>query len=751
MGKSGANRRWYIIILGLIAIPALFCIFKIVSPKHSYYVSGETVLSEASGAGERVVYEGIALPAGVWLVGVEYTTDTDYNAHIGIQDGTVFPGGLKTNGEHVYKNGTDTGFHMWLYEGTEQLQVTLEYSGEGSCAVHGVRFTETRLLWTMLLTVLLFAAFLAVLFLNWHFYWRDRLSREQKTVVLGIALITLFSSFFPLTGKGLNGIDLTFHYMRIEGVKDGLLSGQIPVRIEPEWLFGQGFACAIFYCDILLLFPALLRLLGFTVVTSCNLFFIGMNLATACIAYHCFKRIFDSRRVGLACSALYTLSTYRIYKLYQTGDLGDGTALTFYPLILYGYYRVFTEDPEDKKYKTAWLPLTLGYAGLMQTHVLTCEITLFLTIVLCLVCIRKVIRKKTFLELLKGAMGAFALSLWYLVPFLDYYLTQDVHIKNLSARTIQHRGLTPAHLLFHFWRKGGNTPLGDNGAQFTYPVGVGLVLLVGLAVFLILWFNRFPGVEKEDGRLKFGKTAALIGVLLLVMSLNSFPWDRIQGLSELFAPLISSLEFQTRVLGWGTALLICASGVCLWYFERNGLSACFWGGVLAVVISVTTSTCFMSEHVLAGMGTLSVYNEEGMGSGFVSDSEFVLEGTNTAELTLENPSWSEGVEVGFCEKYYLSVKMDCTNAAAGEGWVDLPMLSYRDYCARTETGEKLPVTHNERYQVRVILPEGFDGRITVRFESPVYWRISEAVSVLAFALLILYGVRTKKKRRGEVA
>ena len=42
-----------------------------------------------------------------------------------------------------------------------------------------------------------------------------------------------------MTDYVIGGGDIVFHMMRIEGVKDGLVSGQFPVRIPPEWLFGM--------------------------------------------------------------------------------------------------------------------------------------------------------------------------------------------------------------------------------------------------------------------------------------------------------------------------------------------------------------------------------------------------------------------------------------------------------------------------------------------------------------------------------
>lgn len=227
---------------------------------------------------------------------------------------------------------------------------------------------------------------------------------------------------------------------RIEGVKDGLLTGQFPVRLEPRWVFDHGYANGIFYCNLLLYFPALLRMAGFTMTESYAFYCIGLNIATAAIAWYCFSGIFKDRIIGLVCSALYTLSIFRFFKLVMVGAVGEGSAYTFLPLVVYGIYLVFEKDVEDREFHKSWIILGLGYAGLIQTHVLTCEITALFTVLFCLIYIRRVFAWQRFRQLASGAFFALGLSLWYLVPFVDYYLTQDVRIRHASARTIQDRG-----------------------------------------------------------------------------------------------------------------------------------------------------------------------------------------------------------------------------------------------------------------------------------------------------------------------
>ena len=110
MKKKCSGKRGYWVIFSVLALFALVCIVRALLPGESVYVPGELVIEENTEAADRVIYEGISLKPGVWRVEVEYTTDTDYKANFSIQDGTVFAGGLKTNGEVVYENKGSTGF-----------------------------------------------------------------------------------------------------------------------------------------------------------------------------------------------------------------------------------------------------------------------------------------------------------------------------------------------------------------------------------------------------------------------------------------------------------------------------------------------------------------------------------------------------------------------------------------------------------------------------------------------------------------
>lgn len=721
----------------------IFCIVRILLPSREYLYEGSYAFETGTPTENTAVCQGISLGPGVYRIELEYDTDVDsIAAWCTVSDGGVFSGGLLTNGEHLYGALGKTGFNIWLFERTDSLQVTVSYKGAGNLTTGSLKIVETKQLWTMLLTAVLMVC--AAVTLCMFFYYYDRaygVSREKKNALFFVMVTGLIASVPYLSGYTITGADLTYHLQRIEGVKDGLLGGQFPVRLEPRWVYDHGYANGIFYCNTFLYFPAVLRLLGFPVSASYNLYCIGLNLATAGISYYCFRKIFGKQRIGILCGALYTLSVPRIYKLVITSAVGEGTAAAFLPLIFYGLYRAFTEEPEKKEYRTVWVPLMLGYAGLVQSHVLSCEITVFVTVCFCLLHIRKVFRKNTFLQLCKGALGALLISLWYLVPFLDYYLTQDVHIKHISARTIQSSGLQFTHLAFHFWTAGSREPAGGEGMHNVHLVGVGLVLLAALAVFLILWFSGALGKPGNE-RMSFAKKTALLGTLLLLMSMSLFPWDRIQSLHPAAASLVSSLQFPDRFLGWGTVCLVFLFGICIQHFSGSGR---VWGCrvmAAAALMGITTSGMYLLDHVNSSQGYFELYNEEGMGFGYISGAEYLIQGTDEGLLTFAGPKGGQGLQILGYRKKSLGGELKCVNSRNTENYADLPLLLYKGYRGEDAgTGESLAVLPGENNLVRVAVPANYDGTIRVYFASPFYWRISELITAAAVAALIVNGCR----------
>lgn len=745
--KVRVNRKPYVryTILGISLLLSLLCVIRIAMPNREWNYAGSYEFVKGAPCPDQEVYEHISLGAGVYRLELSYESAGDTNAMCNVKDGTVYYGGLLCNGEHMYAALDHTSYDFWLFEPTEELSVTIDYSGQESLTTGNLRIVETNLLWTRYLTILLAISALIL----WTLWYQKRdVQKEEKerrhVVIFGIGVIAFLASIPYLYDGMISGADLTYHLQRIEGVKDGLLTGQFPVRLEPRWVFDHGYANGIFYCNLLLYFPAFLRMAGFTVTESYLLYCIALNLATVVIAWYSFGKMFRDDVVGLACSGLYTLSIFRVYRLLGTGAVGEGSAFTFFPLVLYGIYLVFEGKKEEREFRNSWIVLGLGYAGLVQTHVLSCEIAALMTVLLCLVYLPKLFEKERFLKCVQGAFFALGLSLWYLVPFLDYYFTQNVKIRHASARTIQERGVTFVQELQTFWNFHDTAASTTERMQYTHPVGPGLFLIAGVfLLFLLLFLEVIPrGKETEKS---FAIRSAGLGCLALWMATDAFPWDALQTTSQTAATLVSSLQFPYRFIGWGMTFLIVVVGYLLSFFRKNQ-KMFYRMGLVIVMTAVATSYVYLIDAEDESTGAIHLYNRESMGFGYISGEEYLIYGTDSSALSFANPETDEGIGISEYEKKGLRAIFFCENSSDTQGTVKLPVLLYKGYNASGDGGESLEITDDGSHLLGVSIPAGYSGRITVKFTEPWYWRAAELIT-LAVVVAFVAGMVYKRRCR----
>ncbi len=740
------NRKPYIryAILGILLLLSLICVIRIAMPNREWEYSGSYEFKKGEPCTDQTVYDHIPLGTGVYRLELSYESEGDTNAICNVKDGTVYKGGLLCNGEHMYQALDHTAYEFWLFEATEELAVVIDYSGQQNLTTGNLRIIETNLLWTRYLVILIALVLLTMGTIRFERQnTKNEVGEAGRRVIFGIGVIAFVASIPYLYDGLISGADLTYHLQRIEGVKDGLLTGQFPVRLEPRWVFDHGYANGIFYCNLLLYFPALLRMVGFTVTESYALYCIALNIATAAIAWYCFGKMFRDDVIGLVCSGIYTLSIFRMYKLLITGAVGEGSAFTFLPLVLYGIYLVFEGSVEDKEFRKSWLILGIGYAGLIQTHVLTCEITAFMTILLCVLYLRKVFELPRLRQLVQGALLALGLSLWYLVPFLDYYMTQDMRIQHASARTIQDRGTILPQLIHHFWISERAAVPGDNGMQYSHPLSVGLILVLGVLIF---WLLLFLGElsEEKDREKSFAVKAAGLGCLALWLSTNYFPWDRIQNTSHIAATLVSSLQFPNRFLGWGTVLLAVPVGYVLKYFKNNRRML-YQMSLITVLAALSTSYLYLMDSE-DQEPSFYLYNEESMGFGYISGAEYLIYGTDSDQLSFARPRYGENIQITEYTKRGLNTSFFCRNDGEVQERITLPVLLYKGYEAIGESGEKMEIVDSDNHLLQVSVPGGYTGRITVRFTEPWYWRVAEMITLLTIVGMSIWLIRKRRYR-----
>lgn len=272
-----------------------------------------------------------------------------------------------------------------------------------------------------LFRLLLILAVADFLFLFYMLRDKFRISRETGDHLKILVLLIIVSSV-PLMVNYVFSQDLLFCLTRIEAIKQGLQNGKFPVKIQPYWLNGHGYAVSVFCGDLFLYVPAVLRLLGMSLQVSYQIYVLFVNIATVFVSYFCFSKM-SSGWIGVFCTIVYSLNRYRLARIYTIGVVDEYTAMIFLPLVLYGMWRIYMLPEDEEAHGKSWLTLAIGCTGVFMCHIISAGITVLFLIIAALVLWKKTFRKKTFRALLKAAAATGLLSLWFLVPFLDYMCT----------------------------------------------------------------------------------------------------------------------------------------------------------------------------------------------------------------------------------------------------------------------------------------------------------------------------------------
>ena len=718
-------------------IIAFACLFLFLFSRNRN-VSGTvfTDFSVASGE-EKIVLDSIKLSPGIYKVRTNYEQNTNslYGGFFYVLDDNLSENALRCSGSPVYDGLNTNEFTFYLLEPTDSLKLDL-VAFDTDIRVFDFVIVNTGKQWLVLLTYITFIYLLSLLAIL--YFQKDsegKISKENKIAIVALTLISIVSVTAALCNNTLSTADNGYHMQRIEGVAEAILSGQIPVRIEPHWVQGYGYASAIFYCDLFLVFPAILRIIGFSVTTAYNAYLILINIATVLIAYKVFKEIFQKQTIALLGVFLYTFSSMHFFKLIQTGAIGEGTAMCFLPLVALGIFRIFYTDTEAKAYKTAYLPLSLGFVGIISCHVLSSEITALFVLLICILNIPRFKSLKVFRELIKAAVSAFLMCAWFIIPFLDYYLHADIHVKHVFARTIQEFGYDLSQMYLFI----------ADGKE--YIMGIGPVLFGGLIIFAILFVLALVSKNKKElPSMRFALHFFIMAVIMMIFSLDFFPWNKIQSLGGFLGSVISSIQFPNRFLGWAVlSAVMVFLHVCV-YFEKKNYRKDYNILFSAAIILTLFSFLYLNDSYLSNVKQYYIANSEGIGNGYISGGEYILQGTDEERLHYKEATPGANVHYSDFEKDNLKITLKAYNENDSEGCIDLPLLAYKGYKAKDENGNALKVGIGENNTLRIFLNPNYEGKIKVSFVSPVYWRIAEIIS-LATALLILYFEYFKVKKK----
>ena len=374
-------------------------------------------------------------------------------------------------------------------------------------------------------------------------------SRERRGAILVLMLLIIFVSG-PVMWRGVyDGHDLQFHANRIEGIASSLRTGQFPVRIHASTLYGYGYAASVFYPELYLYFPAVLRLLGITLSGALRIFVVLINAATVFSCYYSMKQVGRRRDFALTATMLYMTSSYHIANLYTRATYGESLAMIFFPLLIWAMWEVLAGD------ESRWPLLALAMTGICGAHLLSVLFCTGFCALAALLCLPRLIRERKRIVAIILAAGVTAVCfVGFLIPMADYI--RDGINTNVSLNPENHALRLGGYFLAF---PGQKACVVENPDDFAYAVGVipGMAIMLGIVLFGVRRYEEGKSVrDAETERMdRISTLLLLMGGLAMLMATDIFPWKFIRT-HRPFSMVAGQMQFPWRLMSVAVPLLV---------------------------------------------------------------------------------------------------------------------------------------------------------------------------------------------------
>lgn len=498
------------------------------------------------------------------------------------------------------------------------------------------------------------------------------------------------------------GNDIAFHLNRIDGLKEGLLTGQFPVRINPVQLGGYGMPSSIFYPDAFLYIPAILRLLGVSLAASWKAFLLAASLMTAVSSWWAFSAYTRSLRIGAIATLLYLASLYRLIAMYLTAGAGMLLGIAFFPAAVISVWMTLHRKP------SYWLASAFFATCLLQSHILTSILYLLFVLIMVVISCKRLLVRDVRRVACKASGFIFFLNLWFYAPLLYFYQHMDYIMKSTTRDGIQ-------MVTFPFLEVGG------------YMGSGGLVILAVLVVTAACGRWKPP--------LQFWGLSLLSAGFLWLMS-SSTPWTGWIGQA------FSFLQFPVRFVVFPMLFLSLAIAIGLSHVRRSWIIflcilLCLGGNFLWLfgspyaipqnTIAAARTSAVKDLQLITTVGTgARDYMDCSVSEKLPTDDDMLKKVADTAIHPADRIVDVRRQGTDFMLRY----------AEGEEEEIQLPIFWYMGYAAEIVEGTgNASVRKDADGQVSVRLPSDA-GTVHVWYKGLPWFRILDMVSGLAWILFL---------------
>ena len=711
---------------------------------------GEDIVGLTTDLADHQEFYGdrLSLAPGVYRINVQTSLEEGQNMFVEMKCDAAYFHSLRGNVAPIFSGDDYMEFRVYALDKVPTAYVQCDFYNVGAEALVRLDIYRTN----QGNRIVLFLVLLAFIALDFLAIFRKlilegRVSKRQQVIFWGMAVGVLLAYFPYLTDYFSIGADTTFHLTRIAQLTNTLKLGPaLPVRIQSGWIYDHGYAVSTFYGDLFLLIPAALQMIGFSLMAAYKVFVFILLVATAVIAYHCFYKCIKNEYAALFGSLIHLLTPYHLYTLYSRGAMGESLAMAFLPLVCCGMYLLYTEDVKSADYRKHKWYIVWGVSALLESHLISTELTAVLMLVFCVIFWKKTFRRETFLQLMEATVIVLLINMWFWLPMV-YMLGADVyHLQMITSEAIQERGVLFAGILQLLPNKGS----AQTGMLNCEPVQVGAGALMLLVVY-VLWRIH---TRKAD---KVCSILSGFSFLLLIISTKYFPWNAAMKL-PVIGSVVSSIQFPARWMVLANVFVGMFAGFFFLRAKKDGGILLKTAIGVAAVLAIGSVTYHVNDIAIKSSATY-LYDGVNMGTISVGNGEYLLEEVPIFALGMyyHDPVAEDGLRWSHYEKKGTDINLSLENTTAETRYLELPLMGYKGYAVnilRSE-GQSEPYITEEvgnHGDLRIAVPAGYQGDIMVSYDGFPSFHVAEIVSLVSLAAIMvvyLYGKRKKVQNGNE--
>lgn len=557
---------------------------------------------------------------------------------------------------------------------------------------------------------------------------KDRLKSYVFILILAVIVcIPLFNKDFDVYGD--DGIQ---HVCRLMGTWQSIEEGQAFPVIMSNFCNNFGYSWNLFYSPITAYIPLLLKLFTNSYVIMLKIFMLIVSFLTGISMYEFLAKVTKNKYAGLIGAAIYIFTPYRLTDMYMRIAIAELTSFIFLPMVFQGLYNIFNYDEEDKK--KSGILLSIGAIGLILTHIIMAMYTAIFGVFYVLIHIKKlkdkIVLKKLFLNLL----FIICITSFFIAPLLEHKLSTQYEV--FKPGRMEREEVLVSYKI--------------NGRELFYTGQGNLALEIGLVTVIGFILSIFAVRKLEKRYTNLYVFSIFASVISIIMTMKWFPFEKLPDILTMLQFPFRMLEFSSFFL---TVVVAINYSLVVKNFKMRDVIILSMIAILLVVplkknlkyrynisedrlwpaVAVTENT----KRVHAGCASFEYLPSKAFENlGYIKtrkNTTYIVSG-NANIIKEEKNGTNMLIELSNCEK-------DTT--------LELPYVYYLGYTVKLENEggiKQLKAFESDKGFVAVKLDNKVEtGKLIVEYTGTNIMKISMAISVMAFTVMILYYLKKKKE------